>query len=300
MGEAMRKILVIGSAGFLMSNMMRYMLYRTKDFEFASVDRLDSAEDHRRKVYLHRKHTFYIGDAGDRQFLDKLMMVENPDIVVVGTGTRSKTNTAAAESIVMPTAALCDSIGRVGRRRIIQVVPDADAIDFWERAAWNLVDSMILRAGGMILRLPLCFGRRGHGPFEQALQTVLSGNIPEGWQPDDKKRWFAYAEDVASMLWFIMEHPQSGNIVRMPAIGYASAADMLGMCVGSHGWRAQVSEGTMGMEHTTVKGWLPDSASMEEAVVKTAEWYSMNKWFFNTSEKRKPLVSASPPPGGHF
>lgn len=278
----MRKILVIGSAGFLMSNMMRYMLYRTKDFEFASIDRLDSADDHRRKVYIHRKHTFYIGDAGDRRLVDKVVSVEDPDIVVVGTGTRSRANADVVESVVMPTAAICDVVGKVGRRHIIQLTPNVDVADFWERAVWDLIDSMVLRAGGTILRLPRCFGRRGHGLFEQALQTVLSGQVPDGWKPSEEKHWFAYAEDVASMLWFIMEHPGIDTIVKMPALGYASMTDMLGVSEHIHGFHVKRCDGMGEMESTTIKGWVPDSSSMEEAVCKTAKWYSMNKWFFST------------------
>ncbi len=72
----MRKVLVLGSAGFLMSNMMRYMLYRTKDFEFVSLDSLASVSDHCR-VYTHRKHSFHIGDAGDPELLERIMWVRH-------------------------------------------------------------------------------------------------------------------------------------------------------------------------------------------------------------------------------
>lgn len=277
----MRKILVCGSAGFLMSNLMRYMLYRTKDYEFASLDRLESEDDHRRRVYLHKRHKFYMGDAGDQGFVEKLIWIEDPDIVVVGTGagTQPMSNTAAVSGIIMPTATICDlqSVGRP--RRIIQLVPNVGALEYQHRAVWNNVESMILGAGGTILRLPRCFGRRGHGSFEMALQKIVLGQHKDGWEPDRTRHWYAYAEDVASMIWFLIENPDH-RIARMPALGYVSPFDMVAMSSCVHGWQCIISDGMLGKEESTVHGWMPDSKDIEEAVCKTVQWYMMNKWFF--------------------
>ena len=77
------KVLVLGSAGFLMSNFMRYVSYRSKDFEFVSVDKLTSPENIR-FVYRNRNHQFYIGDTSDKYFMDRVIYVEKPDIIVNG------------------------------------------------------------------------------------------------------------------------------------------------------------------------------------------------------------------------
>jgi nucleoside-diphosphate-sugar epimerase len=283
----MRKILVCGSAGFLMSNLMRYMLYRTKDYEFASIDPLRREED-QRNVYMHKKHSFHVGDAGDPDFLDRVMRVENPDLVIVGTGTPKPvcSNGATVEDIVLPTAATCD-LCRIRGHRIIRLVPDIDVIDMGSRPMWSYVESMVSEVGGTTLRLPNCFGRRGQGIFEQALRKILLGQAVDGWKPDAEKRRYAYAEDVASMLWFIIESrdlPQASmlDIVKMPALGYASVAEMVEMAYPVLGWESDnVAIVEQHMEKCALPGWIPDSKDMTDAVLRTAKWYAMNKWIFD-------------------
>ena len=288
----MRKILVCGSAGFLMSNLMRYMLYRTKDYEFVSVDILRGRDDSK-NVYLNRKHSFHIGDAGDTEFMDKLVWMEKPDIIVIGTTMmvppRSIPPPAhkGIREVLLPTAAACRHAthGLYSSTwkwpYVIRLVPDRDVVEMGDRAMWEHVESMVLEAQGTVLRLPVCFGRRGNGWFEDALRTIVLGQTHEGWSPDAKRKRYAYAEDVASMLWFLMENPYPKQIIRMPALCYASPLDML----------VEQSDGLGGIEPSTVEGWEPDSKDIQEAVAKTVKWYMMNKWVFRTSCEETPLVS---------
>lgn len=296
----MRKILVCGSAGFLMSNLMRYMLYRTKDYDFASIDPLRREED-QRNIYMHRRHAFHVGDAGDPEFLDRVMRIENPDIVVLGTGTPwpACSNGAIVEDIVLPTAAVCD-LCRIRGYRTIRLAPDFDVDDMGSRPMWSYVESMVRDAGGTILRLPSCFGRRGNGLLEQAFKAILLGK--DGWEPGREVRRYAYAEDVASMLWFIMENPDACSqdapgVVEMPSLGYASQADLVQMSHPILGWGPESP--TRGDERcrpgSGLPGWMPDSRNMLDAVLKTAKWYSMNKWIFDIEEK---TTCASLPSGG--
>jgi len=298
MGKVMRKILVCGSAGFLMSNMMRYMLYRTKDYEFASIDPLRNKED-QRNIYMHKRHSFHVGDVGNPELLDRVVRIENPDIVVIGTGTPQPiySNGAAVEDIVLPTASVCD-LSKIYGFRVVRLVPDVDITDMGSRSLWNHVETMVFDVRGTVLRMPVCFGRRGRGLFEQALCTILSGHACSGWKLDTRKRWYAYAEDVASMLWFIMENPTVRipgpppipNIVRMPALGCANTADMIAMAHPVLGWGQPFTYNIyMGKEEPILPGWMPDSKDLIDAVLKTAKWYTMNKWIFDTEGYISPL-----------
>ena len=273
-----------------MSNLMRYMMYRTKDYEFASVDPLRRKED-QRNVYMHRRHSFHVGDSGDPEFLDRVVRVENPDIVVVGTGTPTPADShwPVVKDIVLPTSSVCD-LHHIHGYRIVRLVPDFDVADMGSRPMWNHVESMVFDVGGTVLRLPVCFGRRGHGLFEQALREIIPGRCPDGWEPDKGRRRYAYAEDVASMLWFIMENPDVHapmdpsvpNMVRMPAIGYASPAEMVAMAHPILGWGGHNRLSAQSQEEPMLPNWVPDSKDMADAVLKTAQWYKMNRWIFNT------------------
>jgi hypothetical protein len=281
MGKVMKKILVLGSAGFLMSNLIRYMLYRTKDYEFVSVDLLRNCEDFH-KVYLHRKHSFHIGNAGDEDFMDKLIWMEKPDIIIIGTTMMVPPRSIVPlvyeglREVVLPTSIACrHALHGLHSSTwkwpyIIRLVPDKNVEDMGTREMWNYVESMILEAKGTILQLPVCFGRRGNGHFEDELRTIILGQSQEGRNPNNNKRRYAFAEDVASMLWFLMENQQLGKIIHMPALGYTSPLDML----------LESSNNFTGMEESTVLGWAPDSKDMREAIDKTIKWYTMNKWVF--------------------
>lgn len=274
----MKKILVLGSAGFLMSNLMRYMLYRTKDYEFVSVDLLRHREDFR-KVYLHRKHSFHIGDAGDGDFMDKLIWMEKPDIIVIGTTMMVPPQSIIPsihdgfKEVVLPTLTACRHAlhGLYSSTwkwpYIIRLVPDKNIEDMGTREMWNYVESMTLESKGTVLQLPVCFGRRGNGQFEEELRTIILEQTHKDRSPN--KRRYAFAEDVASMLWFLMENQQPGKVIRMPALCYTSPLDML-----------ESLDNFTGMEESTVPGWVPDSKDMKEAIDKTVKWYTMNKWVF--------------------
>jgi hypothetical protein len=259
------------------------MLYRTKDYDFVSVDILRGRDDSK-NVYLNRKHSFHIGDAGDAEFMDKLIWMEKPDIIVIGTTMmvppRSIPPPAykGIHEILLPTVAACRH-GTHGLYSstwkwpyVIRLVPDRDVVEMGDRAMWEYVESIVLEAQGTVLRLPTCFGRRGNGLFEDALRTIVLGQKNDGWSPDSKKRRYAYAEDVASMLWFLMENRRLGKVVKMPALCYASPLDML----------AYPTEGFDGQEETTEPEWTPDSKDVKELVSKTVQWYMMNKWVFNS------------------
>lgn len=292
----MRKILVLGSAGFLMSNLMRYMLYRTKEYDFVSVDILRGRDDFK-KVYLHRKHSFHIGDAGDAEFMDKLIWMENPDIIVIGTTLMvppisiSPPAHKGIHEILLPTATACRYAAH-GRclstwkwPLIIRLVPDKDVVGMGNPAMWEYAESMVLEANGTVLRLPVCFGKRGNGLFEGAVKNMVLGQTREGLSLSADKRRYAYAEDVASMIWFLMEYPRLKQIVKMPALGYTSPLDML---VGQTDFGSR--------EESTETEWEPDSKDMKEVVAKTVQWYMINKWVFNTYEES--LFLKSPPSEG--
>lgn len=103
---------------------------------------------------------------------------------------------------------------------------------------------------------------------------------------------YAHADDVASMLWFLMESGRSG-IVKMPALGLATMADMVGMAQNVLG-AGNTIRYTGKMEESDVPGWLPDSKGLEEAVVGTTKWYMMNTWILKKTSLQPPSPGGQP------
>lgn len=77
------KLLITGSAGFIFSNFVRYVLKNYKEYDVASIDCVDlSIGLH--NVYANKGHTFYMANVLDKHILDNIFTIEKPDIVIHG------------------------------------------------------------------------------------------------------------------------------------------------------------------------------------------------------------------------
>jgi len=277
----MKKILVCGSAGFIASNLIRYMLYRSKDFEFVSVDNLASPKDFKR-VYLHRKHKFYIGDITDKYFMERLIYIEKPDYIVNAISGRAlwKLNSI-------------DLLGKLYIPTLQLTYPsDIDSLGIY-----NYINNLASQYGLNILEFPNCFGlrQRSSEGIAKMIKDVI-GPANTIYSHDKKWPW-VYAEDVASLIWFIIENNIHGTI-QMPALGSASLKDISEIVL-THftEYKPKVIYGTESaesydnkfwkticltyneLEHKSkIEGWTPDSNNLILAIDKTVRWYKANRW----------------------
>lgn len=277
------KVLVCGSAGFLMSNLIRYVLYRDSDrqYKFASVDSLPGPEDHKR-VYIHRNHRFHIGDACDPEFMERIVSIEKPDVIVNAVGV--KPTVAGSMRNVVNTALTLREVA--GGTRIIQIRPGrALQLGRPTQACWDFIGALAVCRSGIELSLPRCFGMRDqHGQVVGMLRVLL--NHPDsspGPEFSGAKEEWAYAEDVASMIWFLIETGAEGSHI-MPGLGCASPFQMARVIdealeLSMYPSSEHCSEQSLHMDNTVYpEGWKPDSNSMKQALIKTAKWFHMNRW----------------------
>lgn len=255
----MKKVLVCGSAGFLMANMIRYMLYRSKDFDFVSIDKLNLKNSYK-NVYLNKKHIFHIGDAGNLTFMEKIINVENPDVIIIATNSVDESYMSKIDDIVLPTSVICT----VFKKHIIRIVPDIEIQN--DKPLWNFVESMVLKNEGTIVRLPTCFGKRGKGLIEKNIENMIKHN---NLILDNTQKRYVYSDDVSSFLWFIIENNIKKEIINMPALGRTSLNNIF-----------NTSEEIDGSEES-LNDWIPDSISMRDSIQKTIRWYTMNSWIFS-------------------
>jgi dTDP-glucose 4,6-dehydratase len=76
------KVLISGSAGFIYSNVVIYMLQHTM-WDIVSIDKLTYAGS-LLNVPQVKRHKLYIGDVCDPHFVNKIFEIERPDIVIHG------------------------------------------------------------------------------------------------------------------------------------------------------------------------------------------------------------------------
>ena len=284
-----KKILVCGSAGFLMSNFMRYILYRSKDFEIVSVDILTELEDYKR-VYLNRSHRFYIGDVTDKSFMEKLMYVEKPNWIINGVGLLSSQKSRRQHLDTVTKSAMVLSEFNIP---IIQPMSHPE----YDPYKSNFFSSQFVSlTKGVPLILPECFGLRqkSNTGLAKIIKSALS-NEKIYIDNVSAKAW-AYAEDVASLIWYIIENDIHKEI-KMPPLGFLTVEEITLDIIKILGSSSQISrmsdysvsdkEGLWNLEirnypiedrKLVVEGWLPDSKNLETVLKKTVLWYKTNKW----------------------
>jgi dTDP-D-glucose 4,6-dehydratase len=292
-----RKLLVCGSAGFLMSNFIRYLLYRSKDFEIASVDRLASLTDAKR-VYVHRDHKFYLGDVTDGHFMERLLYIEKPDMIINGIGYDEKGCDQFRHAADVTAAVRSLTQYDIPAVQLVQA-PELDRLGIGRMIA----NVTFRKSDNALIQLPNCFGFRQKTDSGLAfLIGELLANRPFKL-PCMATSW-AYAEDVASLIWFVIENGITGEI-RMPKLGSIGLKDIITILTEifetkatiddkseeayedidafadkDSVWRAMMMEYNRTPEETAkkIEKWVPDSSNLKDAIIKTANWYKANRW----------------------
>jgi dTDP-glucose 4,6-dehydratase len=77
----MARILVTGSAGFLGSNLIRYLIFNNKNTNIIGVDRLKNISDIH-NVYINKSSEFYLADVCDIDTMNKIFELSKPDYVI--------------------------------------------------------------------------------------------------------------------------------------------------------------------------------------------------------------------------
>jgi dTDP-glucose 4,6-dehydratase len=86
-----KKILILGSGGFIFSNFIRQSFYDKLPYIISSIDRV--RESHIiHNIYVNTNHSFHIADIRDSHILHVIFEKERPDIVIHGADESNHTN----------------------------------------------------------------------------------------------------------------------------------------------------------------------------------------------------------------
>jgi len=271
-----KKILVCGSTGFLMANFIRYIVYRSKNFEIISIDNINRLEDTKR-IYFNKNHKFYIGDASDIEFMKKLIYLEKPDFIICGD------EIFEYDKLLNTTNNLTNM--KIPFIMILPVSPDNDPDKMCIP-----IKNIIIKSGNTALELPNKFGMRQNVSLLKSFGSNLSLFISYIYKEKvisattNKIPW-VYAEDVASLLWFLIENKRTG-LVRMPPLGYISEFEIVQKINQIIKNDIKIMESNFGenlgviktFEFDQIGGWVPDSKDLESSLEKTIKWVVANKW----------------------
>ena len=268
---------------------MRYILYRSKEFEIVSIDNLMNPADYKR-VYLNRNHRFYIGDVTDKSFMDRLIFVEKPDWIINGVGCFSNGG-IRQNQIEQHARTIFNSSILLSKYRIptVQLAHDPGV----DKYGFNFASAQFTLQSGTMLILPNCLGLR-QKPVA-GLAQMINGILNLDRVYTHHQRWpWVYAEDVASLIWYIIENDIKGE-VKMPPLGFMNLETMAQLVCGELQKSPKVIEVkeddlfpydngfwiplcNWPDEGYNTKDWISDSQNLESAIFKTVSWYKANQW----------------------
>jgi len=274
------KILVCGSAGFLMSNFLRYVFYRSKEFKIVSVDYFENPKSYP-KLYKHNLHTFYLGNLCDKDFLSKLIELEKPDFIL-----NSISCDELYDKIRVDFLQIFKNLYEL-QIPMMQLIPSEklDILNLWGFLRKdNQVSETFINNGGLTLEIPNCFGMRQQYNkniecrFVNVIKNIIDDNDIVA---SSKLVPWVFSEDVASFIWFLIEKRMSG-FVQMPQLGYKSMCDMAKIAMETLGKKSNIITIPCFLDDeysgNSIEEWIPDSISLEKSVIKTVKWFDVNRW----------------------
>lgn len=273
------KILVCGSAGFLGSNFIRYLLYNSKDYDMVSVDKLVNPEHHK-LLYIHKKHKFYLGDISDFDFMSRVVYIEKPDVIVNFCFYTNKTD-LGIQKIIESVICLNKLITPV-----IQVTPYINEHND-KLGVWNSIKKITLNSKNTIVQIPNLIGQRQNTKYQlpKILKEIFTNNKNKNLKLSDAKIPYIYAEEVCSLIWYLIE---TGNGLGQENIlnytGIMSEVDLFEKIKNMYELKDYIIElnndknnDIMFNNEIFLENWKSDY-NINIYLNKTILWYDVNKW----------------------
>jgi len=210
-----KKILCVGSCGFILSNFVRKVIKDKLDYQVCSIDKISSSKDIH-NVYSNRNHNFYIGNTLDKHFLKTVFEIEKPDIVIQGSLTNQE---EFLLSNVIGTDNLCQVCEEYGSKLYLlssDIVygvsedeelshKETDSCVIYSKYMTSLISSedLVQHSGGTVLRLSNAYGPRSKKQIiTDLIRFHLKNETPYIWNVGYD---FTHVEDVISAILVIIE-----------------------------------------------------------------------------------------------
>lgn len=306
-----KKVLVTGSCGFVMGNLLRKMVYDKEPYQIISLDRVSNHTIN--SMYWNKNHTFHVADIRDKHIIDVIFQFETPDVVIHGaaeTDDRDQfvsTNVLGTQVII--DACLKHKVGKLiyissgevyGSSPPEQNFSEADQTNplteylISKHTGEQLVKAAALKHGlnYNIVRLSNGYGRLQHAKYfiPRTIKGILSeqGFLIEG-DPQRLKDW-THVSDLCSGIQLTLSGGADREIYNVSANQEATEWDIAQKICNAlqKGHELADFEPTefdhlnfecrISSEKIQKIGWKSEY-KLKDGVIETVEWYNKNQWF---------------------
>jgi len=315
----MKKILVTGTAGFILSNFMRMVERDNASYKFVSIDKV-IAPYNRYNVELNRKsHNFYMGDIADEKFIDNIFAIERPDIVIHGAAESFVDDSIKSagpfiHSNVVGTQVMVDAAVKYGVERFVYISTDEvygqlkSGEKSWteeslvnprnpysaSKAAGELIVKAANQTHGLKYNITRCCNNYGPSLVPRIIYSAINNkSIGIHGNGLNMREWIC-AEDHCRAIMHIVENLPVNEIYNIGTGIELSNLDMLKYISkvlnkkiehhfvkdrAGHDFRYSVD-----VSKIAKTGWKP-RFSFEGGMKKCVDWYVENSWYFKNFDK---------------
>jgi dTDP-glucose 4,6-dehydratase len=300
-----KNILVIGSAGFVGANLIRYITYNSNNYNIISLDKLqDTSSIH--NVYLNKNNDFYLADVTNENILDRIFKINNINIIInlasdlngIYNLHRLSVKYNIEKFITLSYPFYCNDTNESSPITSNNIYTHEE---FSSYCIDNYITSKLFFPNYNILRIPKCFGPRQQ--IDNVIPNLFYSLIKhekvllpnKGLDIHD----LLYIEDLCSAILLILEKGVNNEIYNVSInLDYtelelaviirdilldAKTNNKIDYSIGELALDDIIDSNTqLNIDCSKIKalGWKPNR-KFRENIKYTINWYITNKWFFN-------------------
>jgi len=309
----MPKLLITGTAGFCMNNLVRRAINDKQPYSFVSIDRINSDSN---VIYSNKNHIFHIADITDAHIMDKIFQFEAPDVVIHGADESNMSNTSSAiSSNVLGTQIIIDNCLKYKVKKLIFISTDkvygqllTETAAPWKetdptnprnlygasKTAGELLVKTAYQEHGLIyniVRLSNMYGPRQspHRLVAKAIKNILENQKLPLYGSGLNMREWTHLFDACTAILTVLNKGLPNETYNISSnqeyTNIEVVQEICNVLESGHGLAEETEirinpDFRRSMDSSKIKelGWKP-SYKFKESIADVCNWYKMNQWF---------------------